>query len=370
MHSAKKRNLCEMDETDGGESRISNLGDALLVHILSFLPTKDGVRTSVLAKRWQYLWMSIWNLEFREAAPDKRMFFMNFVERVLLLRNPVAITKFSLACDVLSCDDSSRINAWISTALKNKVQVLDLCLDQEEVVREPLVLPRCLFTTCESLQVLKLDMVHLHLPQSCSIYFPSLKILTLKNVVFPDYYSAEQLLSATCLVLEELNLIVCHWDNVKTACISGPRLKKLYIEETDPNQTCDSDYDDQSDDDDDTAEENNSKSCQFVIAGLNLEYFDYMGDFSNDYYFCSSPSIVKARINQTNFVNRSRSYRAFKFLSGLSNTKSLYWNGEFIAVCSYLPIIIFLFSSNLFLTIFYVPRDSSKYFLGSCDLLF
>ena len=41
------------------QDRLSNLPDAILTHILSFLKTKDAVRTSILSTRWKSVWASV-----------------------------------------------------------------------------------------------------------------------------------------------------------------------------------------------------------------------------------------------------------------------------------------------------------------------
>ncbi|KAF3549938.1 hypothetical protein DY000_02002767 [Brassica cretica] len=44
--------------------RISGLSDELLVKILSFVPTEVAVSTSILSKRWKFVWMWVSKLEF------------------------------------------------------------------------------------------------------------------------------------------------------------------------------------------------------------------------------------------------------------------------------------------------------------------
>ncbi|KAK4588250.1 hypothetical protein RGQ29_019299 [Quercus rubra] len=276
---------------------------------------------------------------------------MDFVERVLLLREPSTITNFSLTCNVLS--DSSRITTWISAAVKHKVQVLNIRLYK---IGEPFMLPSCLFN-CESLQELHLNMFNLlELPSFVS--FSNLKILTLIRIVFPDDHSAQKLFKV-CSILEELYLILCSWENVKAVCISSPKIQKLYIQEKDPSyctdtgdedgennsvdQNNDSDNesdnidgqnspvyvnddiddvyssDEQSDDADDQCD---SDGCQFAVFGTSLKYFSYMGDFVHDCHIQDSSSIVEAHLQAYN-GDRKIGYRALKLLWGLSNAKSL-----------------------------------------------
>ncbi|EMS59454.1 hypothetical protein TRIUR3_18913 [Triticum urartu] len=52
-----------------GEDRIGALHDDVLLHLMSFLPSQDAVRTCVLAKRWRTLWKSVPTLRIKD-DPD------------------------------------------------------------------------------------------------------------------------------------------------------------------------------------------------------------------------------------------------------------------------------------------------------------
>ncbi|KAF9589581.1 hypothetical protein IFM89_025864 [Coptis chinensis] len=160
---------------EGGD-RISFLPEGIIHCILSFLPTKYAVGTSVLSTRWS--------------------------KTVL---------------------DKSRINAWISNVLKRKVQVLILNLC---VGLEPLVFPHTLFNW-ESLTIIKLcaDSV---LKVPASISFSRLKVLHLDDIeVFCD--QAIQHVSLSCPILEEVVFLNCRWLKMKVINISAPVLKRLVI---------------------------------------------------------------------------------------------------------------------------------------------
>jgi hypothetical protein len=59
---------------------LSNLPEAVLLDILSLLPTKDAARTSLLSKRWKYLWASIPNLVFDGSFPAMRTICFSYLE--------------------------------------------------------------------------------------------------------------------------------------------------------------------------------------------------------------------------------------------------------------------------------------------------
>jgi F-box domain len=80
---------------------LSNLPDALLLTILSFLPTHIAARTSLLCRRFRHLWESSPSLHFsvlylRDPVYDN---FVAMADRALLCRNPSCLL-FSLRLDL------------------------------------------------------------------------------------------------------------------------------------------------------------------------------------------------------------------------------------------------------------------------------
>ncbi|KAI3866966.1 hypothetical protein MKX03_022009 [Papaver bracteatum] len=193
------------------EDRIRRLPESLIHHILSLLPTKCAVATTILSRGWNNLWISLPVLDFREwKSPDTEATqsstnsFMDFVDRVLLLRNMSDIKKFCLTCNGEYFDDQ-RIKAWITTAIQCRVEELIVSRDAYERVD---IIPVELYT-CESLTLLDIDLFggqHLNLPQLIS--FPRLKILQLSEISVFRQQNIQQLFS-NCPVLEELCLKYC-----------------------------------------------------------------------------------------------------------------------------------------------------------------
>ncbi|XP_022751607.1 LOW QUALITY PROTEIN: FBD-associated F-box protein At4g10400-like [Durio zibethinus] len=143
---------------------ISDLPYVVLCRILSFLPTEEAVRTSILSTRWRYLF----------SEDDRRVnSFMNFVDRVLFFHKVTRIERFRLRC---SHGVDSLVYGWISAALWHNLEELDLCISSND---EFISLPVGLFT-CKMLVVLKLDScLVLNVPSN--VCFPSLKTIQYKG---------------------------------------------------------------------------------------------------------------------------------------------------------------------------------------------
>ncbi|XP_012848355.1 PREDICTED: putative FBD-associated F-box protein At5g56440 [Erythranthe guttata] len=193
--------------------RLSDLPDSLLCHILSFLPTRFSVRTSILGQRWRHLWSYVTNLVFRNNSQDA-------INKVLYLHKHRNINTFSLT-DGVGCN-VNQIGTWITYAVARNVQNLDLYC-----CRYKIALPRCLFT-CETLVDLKLDSCGV-IPNggaAGALFLPRLKKLHLIRLRYEAEESLPHLLSG-CPMLEELT--VCLFVSSYPRKISSPTIKRLAI---------------------------------------------------------------------------------------------------------------------------------------------
>lgn len=106
--------------------RISRLPDELLVKILSFVPTKVSVSTSILSKRWDSLWKSVPKLECDCLKPPLR----DFIHKNLPLRAPIIET---LCLDF--CQESFQhedINLWIGIAVSRRLREICSWMFEEQ----------------------------------------------------------------------------------------------------------------------------------------------------------------------------------------------------------------------------------------------
>ncbi|PIA46090.1 hypothetical protein AQUCO_01600392v1 [Aquilegia coerulea] len=231
LDTSKKQNLAEGEQCNGDhEDIISNLPDSILHYILSFLPTKYAVGTSILSQRWKFLWTSIHNFDFCDEHlfctssksinyQKRKWFFIEFVNKVLHCNDVSKIHKFSLKCR--ECDPA-HFPTWVASIMRREIQELSIYASEEY----PYMYPHC-FSTFESLRVLKIDM-DISISITGSVSFPSLKVLHLTSVNFCGGLSLPEV-SLRCPILEESVLDCCTCSNIKTFSIYAPTLPMLKI---------------------------------------------------------------------------------------------------------------------------------------------
>ncbi|XP_047050579.1 putative F-box/LRR-repeat protein At3g28410 [Lolium rigidum] len=173
-------------EDGGGVDVISDLPDDLLGEIITLLPTKDAVRTQILAPRWRHLWCSApLNLDCRGLV-KRRLQLPGVVSRILTShpgpgrRFWVDIRDF-MRIDATK-DELLRMNAavdqWLRSAALRNLQELGVSLSRHLVYPMASYISR-LSTT---LRVATIANCNLHDSTVQGLRFPQLKQLALESV--------------------------------------------------------------------------------------------------------------------------------------------------------------------------------------------
>ncbi|XP_021732057.1 F-box protein At4g22280-like [Chenopodium quinoa] len=278
---------------DEGIDRINSLPDKILVHILSFLPTKHAVGSSILSRRWRYLFTLLTNFDFDEtltfgpndhigklAVAKARILqslgieglkwcstFKDFVDRVLMLCKSTHISSFRLKCGLGF--DCSNVNSWKQVALHRGVTELDI----STLAYESSVLPLSLFV-CETLVSLKIGGEFEMKFPACLL--PHLKTLQLHSVTFSEACSLNRLISG-CPVLEDL-VLAGSWQYVETINISCPWLTSLTMDFSDIFMSC-------------------YHRTSVVLDLPNLLHFNYVDYLAEKYCIKNIKSLKDARID-------------------------------------------------------------------------
>ncbi|MED6144451.1 hypothetical protein PIB30_015660 [Stylosanthes scabra] len=189
--------------------RISCLPDSILCDILSYLPTKQAVTTSILSRRWRHLWKDLQVIDIHDEPfwkyndyDERYARFDSFVNAILSQRNAhsYSIEKFRLTCE----RSEETISAWLDAVIGPRLQELFLHLSfiDDDIDGGAISLPEGVFT-CPSLKSLALigyiSFFDGH--EASNVYLPSLKNLKL-NI---DVGDIDQLLSG-CPAIENLEL--------------------------------------------------------------------------------------------------------------------------------------------------------------------
>nr|KAJ0207257.1 hypothetical protein LSAT_V11C500255900 [Lactuca sativa] len=210
-------------KSEDGVDFISNMPDSILLLILSFLFfTTEVIQTSILSRRWVYLWTSIPSLDLfsRFHREDK----LKKTNSKTLCFGSVDLYHFSLDCyDYYSM---STVRRWVHMAVTSNIKQFQLTFYPEEE-NEDVELPHCLVTWC-SLEALMFDLNYHGLKLPNIMGFHGLKDLYLAYIDLRDGNVVKGF-QESCPALEYMGLLDCMLYKLDLLCISSPKLKKLNI---------------------------------------------------------------------------------------------------------------------------------------------
>ncbi|KAI4375013.1 hypothetical protein MLD38_012933 [Melastoma candidum] len=204
-----------VDELD----RLSSLPTHIIDHILSHLPIKDAVRTSVLSSRWRYKWAGLPSLVFDNqcvslTTQDQAMIkgkLVNIIDHVLLL-HAGPVHKFKLSHrDLIGVTD---IDRWILHLSRSPIREFIL-----EIWKGHRYKPHSSLFSLESLTHLELFNCLLK-PPSTFGGFKNLKSLDLQHVSMAQNVFENMITS--CPLLERLTLM--NFDSFAHLNVNAPNL--------------------------------------------------------------------------------------------------------------------------------------------------
>ncbi|CAH2047600.1 unnamed protein product, partial [Thlaspi arvense] len=193
---------------------ISFLPDEILQHILSLIPTKSVITTSVLSKRWRHVWFNTPSLSF-----DSNTVSADTINQTLAQYTARKMETFQLCSSVT--DNLPHIDRWVEFATSRNVENLTLDLDFRSYNIPDF------FYTVSSVKQLSLELHSSPMIPKSSVSWTSLKKLSLRSCKLSDE-SAARILSG-CPIIESLTLHLC--DQLRVLDLSkSQRLRTLKID--------------------------------------------------------------------------------------------------------------------------------------------
>ncbi|CAA7016098.1 unnamed protein product [Microthlaspi erraticum] len=231
MEETKAKEICVKRRASfsrASEDMISELPESLISQILSYLPTKEAVKTGVWSNRWKSLWLLIPGLDLDSSDFPCYKSFERFIDRFLDFTRKEKSCLHKLKLRIANYEDTQPfLTRWIDFVATGKLKHLDVqCLRVERECLE--VMPLSLYI-CETLLYLRLHRVSIGSFECVSL--PCVKTMRLENNVYVNDACLESLISS-CPVLEDLSFLQSRSldDNVKILRVHSQTLTSLSIE--------------------------------------------------------------------------------------------------------------------------------------------
>ncbi|CAH2061361.1 unnamed protein product [Thlaspi arvense] len=183
--SQKRQRKYEEESSD----RISELPEALIIQILSLLPTKSAMATSVLSKQWQFLWKMMPVLKFDYCDHIAKTFPENVCKSLLSHKAPI-LESLHLNFGAWNCTST---DIEMLTATADARHLRELVLKVESKLKQ-FGFPKTLYN-CETLETLILKL-YVYVDAPSQVCLKSLKTLHLDNVFFKNEASVVNFLSS------------------------------------------------------------------------------------------------------------------------------------------------------------------------------
>ncbi|WVZ01576.1 hypothetical protein V8G54_027645 [Vigna mungo] len=299
------------------EDTMSKLPEPLISRILSFLPTKDAVRTSVLSKKWLFCWTFITRLDLDDTdfyslkkKTGGKMSFHNFVYRALLHTQTSTFESFSIL--LANEYDMSLLNTWIPNILTRS---RNLRVETHSKMSFSALASHSLFDSMLLEEVvLKMDSCAIRVPKIFA-RFASLKLLKLSGILF-TLHSSSKVLTLSFPLLKVFETVNCRWLNGNRLHLIVPLLERVVIVE------------------DAVSMSNETSVLAIYFSRFSMKQFSYCGLANISYYFklLDSSSAHNASVNvvvkqcPTNRVTVTKT-RAFVLLNEFRQMKCVEFEG-------------------------------------------
>ncbi|XP_018463636.2 putative F-box/FBD/LRR-repeat protein At5g44950 [Raphanus sativus] len=201
---------------------LSALPDALITHILSFLPTKDSIKTSFISKRFRDLWLQVPGLDINSHVPPV---IKKFISRFLEINRGLCLQKLKITSDGRSAYHHGTREFIAGVINRRGVQQLDVATLERPLTKE--LMPVDIYKS-NTLVSLKLANVRMPNPPEFVVSLPCLKTMHLEDIITQDPLIIEKLVSG-CPVLEDLTVFRVFDDNVPVLRVRSHCLKRFCV---------------------------------------------------------------------------------------------------------------------------------------------